>query len=191
MRVASLSSNRKPIYAVAVREVFDRKIDSKMLRFFLSGDDILNMSNVWVCVPKTSKVPIHTLFYGESSGPKYNAESRLLQNCNPLTIGQRCADWFLMRSFHLTGTVGSTIGSLDDNITNERLNDILGTLLSSWYNRFPSTKPMKIGTKNEDSTMMALRQESFVEDLFEVGLLLLSIPYHLVPVILFRSLLVK
>ena len=171
VRVASLSSNRKPIYAVAVREVFDRKIDSKMLRFFLSGDDILNMSNVWVCVPKTSKVPIHTLFYGESSGPKYNAESRLLQNCNPLTIGQRCADWFLMRSFHLTGTVGSTIGSLDDNITNERLNDILGTLLSSWYNRFPSTKPMKIGTKNEDSTMMALRQESFVEDLFEVGLL--------------------
>ena len=60
-----------------------------------------------------------------------------------------------MRSFHLTGTVGSTIGSLDDNITNERLNDILGTLLSSWYNRFPSTKPMKIGTKNEDSTMMS------------------------------------
>ena len=172
VRIASLSHpNRKTIYAASVREVFDRKVDTKMLRFFLTGDEVQQMSNTWICVPKKSKVQQNTLFDGVPSSLKYNAENRLLQNCNPLTIGQRCADWFLMRTFHLTGTVGASIGSLDQNISDDRLNSILNNLTSSWFNRFPSSKPMKIGSKNENSVMMALRQESFVKDLFEVGLL--------------------
>ena len=65
----------------------------------------------------------------------------------------------ILKIFHLVGTVGSSIGSLDESITNERYNDMLSTSLSSRYSRFSTSKAEKIGTQNENSTMMALRQE--------------------------------
>ena len=36
-------------------------------------------------------------------------EASLQRRVRPLTIGQRCADWFALRRFHLTGTTGSKV----------------------------------------------------------------------------------
>ena len=55
------------LVACTIREVFDRKAESKMLRFFMSGnDDLKNNINTWICVPKDEFIADNTLFYGQN-----------------------------------------------------------------------------------------------------------------------------
>ena len=143
IRVASVGvSNRKQLFASIVREVFDRKSTKKSLRFFLSGiadNSIPLIGTTWVCISLGERISNETLLYGDNWEEKEVVEKALLQNCNPLSIGQRCADWFLLRTFHFTGTLGSGLGSLDRNVTNENLRVVMDSLLDSWYKRVSST----------------------------------------------------
>jgi hypothetical protein len=36
-------------------------------------------------------------------------EQRLIRTCRVVTLGQRCADWFVLRQFRITGTNASNI----------------------------------------------------------------------------------
>ena len=167
-------SNGKQLFASIVREVFDRKSTKKSLRFFLSGsadNNIPLIGTTWVCIPLGESISNETLFYGDNWEEMEVVQKALLQNCNPLSIGQRCADWFLMRTFHFTGTLASGLGSLDRNVTNENLRVVMDSLLDSWYKRVSSTSAMKVGTANEDNVVDALVKESFILEFYDVGLL--------------------
>ena len=90
VRSASINtSNGSHLIASTIREVFDRKAESKMLRFFMSGNDGMKKNiNAWVCVPKDDFVPDNVLFYGQSCELKERLEAILMENCILLTIGQ-------------------------------------------------------------------------------------------------------
>lgn len=45
---------------------------------------------------------------------KYVIERFLLQHCKVVTIGQRCAEWFVLRHFRITGTVAGKALSRDE-----------------------------------------------------------------------------
>jgi hypothetical protein len=50
------NSGRNKLYAVAYRDIFDKKISQKILRFFISGfPDINDFLSHWCVVPKASK----------------------------------------------------------------------------------------------------------------------------------------
>ena len=96
------------------------------------------------------------------------AEEALLQNCNPLSTGQRHADCFLIRTFHFTETLGSGLGTLDRNLTNENLRDVMDSLWDSRYKRVSSATAMKVGTENETNVVDALVN---MLEFYDVGLL--------------------
>lgn len=86
-----------------------------------------------------------------------------MEHSIPLTIGQRCADWFVLRRFRITGTIASLLMA-----SNPRLSEILSTrdlnqeeerpdssglmskLVASWFSRSRSTEAMKRGSGNEN-----------------------------------------
>ena len=51
-----------------------------------------------------------------------------MENCTPLTIVQRCADWFLLRTFNFTGTICSSLGKKEVNVNGENLCNLLGSV---------------------------------------------------------------
>lgn len=83
------------VYAVLVHESFDRKAESKHLRYFISGteEEFDGMGTKLVAIEKKTFIPTNTLFHMTIGGTTKNeVEERLLESCVPLTIGQRCAD---------------------------------------------------------------------------------------------------
>jgi hypothetical protein len=46
-------------------------------------------------------------------------EREILRNCVVLTIGQRCADWFVLRQFRVTGTNAGRFLMEDENVRTE------------------------------------------------------------------------
>jgi hypothetical protein len=74
----------------------------------------------WIAVPRTDPI-VHMHFSKRddngrivttsqiSSTNKDVVERLLLQRCSVLTIGQRCADWFILRQFRVTGTSAGDI----------------------------------------------------------------------------------
>ena len=105
------------------------------------------------------------------------------------TIGQRCADWFLLRQFRATGTSAgqqllldsSTTEMLGINATEEieaALEDdcvnppaVLNKMIASWFSSARSSEVMNRGIANEGCVMSALRGQSFVKVVFECGVL--------------------
>ena len=167
--------NGKTLYATVVRDVFDRKVDSKLIRFFSSGPMATGLAYKWIAIRKKTTVA-NTLFVETRrlQGTKEFIESLLKQNCHPLTVGQRCADWFLMKSFRLTGTmVGVVLQKCKDVVEMDGViqKDLIESCLDSWFGRFKSNTNMARGTSNEVPVALKFIQEDFVLDFFEVGLL--------------------
>jgi len=126
--------------------------------------------NQWMVVPKAQKTKIPNLWPCQEpcEGSQF-AERKLLQSCCQLCMGQRTADWFTLRTFHLTATMASQVlgGSYDGKNDGE----VLTALLKSWFNRSRSTTNMVIGTKNEDAVLMAFSKLPHVLHIWSVGLL--------------------
>jgi len=49
--------------------------------------------------------------------------------------------------------------------------EMLRSLLKSWFNRSRSTEPMIIGSRNEDAVLLSLSQKSYVDSIYDCGLL--------------------
>jgi len=93
----------------------------------------------------------------------------LLQSCCQLCMGQCTADWFTLRTFHLTATMASQV--LGGSYNGKNDGKVLTALLKSWFNRPRSTTNMVIGTKNEDAVLMAFSKLPHVLHIWSVGLL--------------------
>ena len=90
-----------------------------------------------------------------------------------LTTGPRCADWFCMRKFRITGTVAGIILLSDPycllGIGHEQSQSVSRTkvefmklLVGSWFSTTTSTEPMMRGTVNETSVLSSLRRKKLL-----------------------------
>ncbi|KAG7337866.1 hypothetical protein IV203_025941 [Nitzschia inconspicua] len=149
----------KPIYAIALKEVFDRKNPVKYLKFFASKN---HRPYTFVAVERNEHLDQNVLFSPKTPSPERSSvEQALLQSAQPLTVGQRCADWFLMKSMLLSGTMAGKIGT-----------SIMEECIVSWFGRHKSTAMMASGTRNENPTLDRLRSSvKCMKGIFEVGLL--------------------
>ena len=109
---------------------------------------------------------------------------RPLANCIMLKIDQRCADWFVLRQFRVTGTsagkilsnnneVRNSIG-MDSNVaqsTEQALQKILQSFLKTWFSSSRSNEPMMRGTANESEIIASLASWDFVQCLYVCGML--------------------
>lgn len=91
------------ITAFAVREKFDCKTASKDLFFFSTGGGMRSMSHVWVAVPGKAITTAHLFSDKKECPERIMVEAMLKEYCRPLTVDQRCADWFLLK-WLLSGT---------------------------------------------------------------------------------------
>jgi hypothetical protein len=193
---------RCPVTAVAVRERGNHKY-SKVLRFAYRVSPPLSTAiETWVAVPGCG-LTTETLFVKrddngricipspDSEAPKDLVERVVLANCVVLTVGQRCADWFVLRQFRVTGTNAGKFLMSDDeartaidyDITDNcnQLSEPLDcdscdsrtslSLLSSWFISSRSTEPMMRGSVNENALLRALRRKTFMAGLFEAGMI--------------------
>jgi hypothetical protein len=169
--------------------MYDRKSETKLLRFYWAGIDELEKNGITFCpdyVPGYERTDGY-LFHNKRDEPKEFVETRLLLVCRPLTIGQRVADWFSMRGFHVTGTIAGQLSSKSDEYladlaklldgetihpesTIESGREMLDKLLKSWFSRSKSNDAQREGTENESVVLKALRGQSFIEGLWEVGM---------------------
>jgi hypothetical protein len=181
VRLAEKREGRnKSVIAVAMREVFDRKNPTKDLKLFST-----NMSEpyTYVAIPRKEYIGPKVLFSESEKAKDHRrkaVEDELLKNCEPLTIGQRCADWFLMKSMLVSGTTaGKIVGGytmFSPEPTGEELQHLLTGCLSSWFGRHKNSANMVKGSLNEDPTMeKLLSSENFIIDIFDVGLVALII----------------
>ena len=98
--------------------------------------------------------------------------------CNPLTLGQKCADWFLMKCL-IRGTIAGKIVAELDKIPidhsfvddHELMRSIQRRCMESWFKRHKASLAAVLGTENEEPTFDALKGEECVRHLYEVGLL--------------------
>jgi len=87
---------------VAIRDIFDKKVQQKILRFFIYGfPNIDFFLKYWIIVPKKNdKLILNRLFYeGERAPETVQLEEILLEHCSPLTHAQRTAEWFTIMVF--------------------------------------------------------------------------------------------
>jgi hypothetical protein len=150
VRIAKRSVRGKEVFAVAVRDIFDRNAACKDIKFFVTTitKPRVTAPYTFVAVPKTGRLCPNILFSDtrDVSDKRKMVEQLLLTNCVPLTIGQRCADWFLLRGQLLSGTIA---GKLTKNVdpdgpppSEELLSRAMDDCLDSWYKRHRSTDAM-------------------------------------------------
>lgn len=177
---------QRRVTAVAVREHGTKKY-SRLLRFMHSvPSGVSKEFDRWIAVPKAPVSVSRTLFAGNDNPGSKCCETALLQHCFPLTVGQRCADWFTLRQFRVTGTNSclilqqdpgfrAQVGLPSQPVGRERtLGDWFVVLMDSWFSEKVSTEPMMRGSANEGPVIAHLRTMAFVRDVYEVGMLELS-----------------
>ena len=88
LKVAQLTDSPS-LYAYAYRDIFDKKVAQKLLRFFIYGfPNVESILRSWVIVPKKNdKLPFHRLHYYYASKPEIvqNAEDFFSERAQPLT----------------------------------------------------------------------------------------------------------
>ena len=125
---------RQRVSAVAITERGTNKF-SKVLRFAHNlPSSIAKSIDTWVSSPRpearasllfgawANRISPRTWPLENKSSTKSAVAREVMKHCQILTIGQRCADWFVMRQFRVTGTLagrfimsvlcGSFLGSL-------------------------------------------------------------------------------
>lgn len=123
--------SKRQVVAIAVRERPTKKF-CKVLRFLYSvPPHMSNEIGTWIAVPK-SETTSNLLFSNRDDNGEVVAADLasdldkctmghyLLQRCNVKTIAQRCADWFLLRQFRVTGTSAGEL-LMDDSAVLETL----------------------------------------------------------------------
>lgn len=185
-------AKRSQVTAVAVRERGTPHF-SKVLRFLYSTPSSFSESiETWVAVPRSHAHDEKLLFAktlgqaasdpsADASSPRAVIESTVLRNCCVLTKGQRCADWFIMRQFRVTGTIAGKIMLADNNVRvllgypphpdpapDETA--MLNSLVQSWFSGARSTEAMMRGTANESAVLGAVCNKDFIVAAFECGM---------------------
>lgn len=117
------------------------------------------------------------------SSDKDMVEHLLLQRCSIIAVGQRCADWFVLRQFRLTGTSAGTIFIADSTVREcvglpQRqgfgeitLSERLKSLSQTWFSASWSNEAIKRGSMNERAIFAALSFKPFVQAVYECGML--------------------
>ncbi|PXF43284.1 hypothetical protein BWQ96_06981 [Gracilariopsis chorda] len=181
-------SRQRSMNAIAVRERGTDKF-SKVLRFMYTVPaGIQDALNTWIAVPKQNIDKKFTLFQTLRRGNEMQdlqdvVSVFLRERCEVLTVSQRCADWFVLRQFRVTGTnAGLVLMSSPCFRSILRLPASSGTeetTMPQWFERFykgwfstkTSTEAMMRGSANECAVLSALRAKPFVTAVFEVGML--------------------
>ncbi|KAG7372413.1 hypothetical protein IV203_018556 [Nitzschia inconspicua] len=102
----------KTVYALALRDVFNRKEARKDLKFFVTQN---HKPYTFVGVPKVQENKNDVLFsHTKASATRSLVEGMIRQSAERLTTGQRCADWFLMKSMLISGTMAGEIAQTVD-----------------------------------------------------------------------------
>lgn len=195
MPLGGRESRRGTVTAVAIREQGTKKL-SNVLRFLHNVPSSISSSmESWIAVPRTASVT-RMLFSrrndaghlftppASSSAEKDIVERHLFQNCSVLTISQRCADWFVMRQFRVTGTNGGDILLRDATVrsliglpaqspesNDMTLPQLLSSFTRTWFSSLRSTEAMMRGTGNESAVLAALSSREFVKAIYECGML--------------------
>ncbi|KAG7341772.1 hypothetical protein IV203_006864 [Nitzschia inconspicua] len=112
----------------------------------------------------------------KTSATRSCVEGMILQSAEPLTTGQRCADWFLMKSMLISGTMAGEIAQTVDlntlRMSDEGLTNLLQDCIASWFGRHKGTAMMAAGSRNEEPTIQKLRSSvKFIQVIYDVGLL--------------------
>lgn len=112
--------------------------------------------------------------------PKVTLESFLSARCTVLTVAQRCADWFIMRQFRVTGTNAGKILLGDAQFRSligvsgsapERTLQVWSSIfVSSWFSTIRSTEQMKRGSINEDAVVRAIEEKNYVYRVYPCGM---------------------
>ena len=110
------------------------------------------------------------------------AESAIRASFEVVTFGQRCADWFVLRQFRVTGTNAGFVMTSSlifrfalglkswENEGERTPEQRFGPFFSSWFSSKSPTEAMKRGTANENAVVCALRRLPFARDFFNVGM---------------------
>ncbi|KAL7456269.1 hypothetical protein ACHAWC_008134 [Mediolabrus comicus] len=178
--------------ATALRDTLDKKNECKDLFFMSTGRRARENKTTFVAERKSTYTVTSTHLFSdkEGSAERLHIEEHLKSNnCEPLTIGQKCIDWFGLKANCITGTMGGKIyakakslledqlydvnedGIIED-LAEEDLRHVMDECMGGWYGRdYVSTPAMAEGTKNEDPTFETFSNYEFVDAACEVGLL--------------------
>ena len=87
---------------------------------FSSGGDEVGNNYRWIAIPEKVGVDKTTLLGNIADGLyRSRVEDKLRGSCHPLTLGQRCADWFLLKIL-ISGTMVELISrNIDQMETND------------------------------------------------------------------------
>ena len=134
-------------------------------------------SNSWVAVPKHEDLR-STLFNKrtdtghvlrlstDSMEHNEKMERHMFSSCTVLIEDQRCADWFLLRQFQITGTNGGKILMSDGHVrlslviisitsnSEMTLTAMLQLFVRTWFTSSRSTEHMMRGTANEPAVFL-------------------------------------
>lgn len=176
---------KETVIAVGVRERGTDKACCVIRFLYAVPQSIADAIKTWVAVPRYNFEDKCLLFNGgeyDMSDLKKSLEDRLKNESIVLTKCQRCADWFVLRQFRITGTIAgrilltdsvirSKIGRSTDLETPMTTADCFKRLVSSWISSARSTEHMMRGTRNEGNVINALRGKPLVRQIHECGMI--------------------
>lgn len=172
--------------AVAIREPTRQPV-ANIIRF--RYDLPASLSTQVMCwVASTMPIGTKRNLYSDEKlvGDEQTWNPRIIEfldvQCTPLTIGQRCADWFLLRRFRLTATIAAKLLQHDstfrESLQLRRTDGVtkdakawMKELMTSWFSNRRGTEAMMRGTINENCVLSALEGMPWVKAIREVGLL--------------------
>ena len=98
-----------------------------------------------------------------------------MKTCYPFTLPKRTADWFLMKSFRITGTMAGFISSssIPKTMSTTYIQNVMTKCIASCVGRHRPKEPMKICTDNECAVLIWFSDFDYVSSLHECGLLFL------------------
>jgi hypothetical protein len=188
-------SNQTVLTALAFRgyEKKQNANESNVIRLVVTGSPLSDMDvlKTTICaerfkIPKEHD-PKKILFHPKAcdmGGDVIKAVMATISvHAKALTCWQRTADWFVLRTFHITGTMGDY---LSNHCNDARVllhehpvdcpqptyEDVASKLRKSWvFHRGLSTPDMKSGTMNEGAVMSSLQRQPYTVAIFEAGLL--------------------
>lgn len=93
--------------AIAVRDVFDKKKEVKILPFLATGNAVRDKTTSFVCSPKSNYTVTSSHLFSEkiASEDRMGVEKILNDNgCSASTVAQKDLMWFGLKGFAITGT---------------------------------------------------------------------------------------
>ncbi len=178
--------------AFAIREFGNSKA-CNVLRFFASGSNLPleKYENTFVMSfigkPKSKDLDTWLFYPGVvATGTKCTIEKELCNGITALTAGQACYEWFQFKKLLITGTTGQCIASKDPEVRKVLFKDpdrsapdtnitdqwVLDSLCKSWFYKTPKSekRAFRSGRMNEAPVVAQLRKQSWMEEVFEIGL---------------------